>query len=216
MPDKDLNRFIAGFRRFQRNYFCRDHNLFESLREGQSPRALVIACCDSRVDPAHLTDCNPGDLFVIRNVANLVPPYGPDTSFHGVSAAIEYAVSCLNVEHIIVLGHACCGGIQSLMQQSDEQGQGEFIGPWMGIARRARSQVLEALPHAAAGVQQRACEQASLLVSLENLLTFPWIAEKVENGSLSLHGWFFDLESGELLHYDDNRGAFVSLVRECA
>lgn len=214
MPQRDLDRFIAGFRRFQRNYFCHDHNLFESLREGQAPRALVIACSDSRVDPAHLTDCNPGDLFVIRNVANLVPPYGPDANFHGVSAAIEYAVTCLDVEHIIVLGHACCGGIHSLMQQAE--GRGEFIGPWMGIARRARMQVLESLPHATPEVQERACEQAALLVSLENLLTFPWIAKRVEEGTLALHGWFFDMEKGKLLRYDGDEDSFVELVTACA
>lgn len=215
MPAQALKRFIAGFKRFQRNYFCSDHNLFELLREGQAPRALVIACSDSRVDPALLTDCNPGDIFVIRNVANLVPPYGPDNNYHGVSAAIEYAVTCLEVEHIIILGHCHCGGISSLMQSPGAEGKGEFIGNWMAIADKARMRVLHDLPGASVEVQERACEQAAILISLENLLSFPWIAERVDQQKLTLHGWYFDLENGALSGYDVEAEAFIPLVREC-
>ena len=110
-----VHRLAAGFERFQKRWFCQEHNLYAELREGQRPLALVIACSDSRVDPLLLTDSNPGELFVIRNVANLVPPYSPDLRYHGVSAALEYAVRHLHIPHIMVMGHADCGGISSLI-----------------------------------------------------------------------------------------------------
>lgn len=211
---QDITRLIAGFRRFQKSWFCADHNLFNDLQEGQNPRALVIACSDSRVDPAILLDCNPGDLFVIRNVANLVPPYEPDTRHHGVSAALEFAVRHLEVEHIIVMGHAHCGGIHALLDEGDLH-EGEFIRYWMQIAERARALVEIELPNVDPATRARACEQSAVKVSLDNLLTFPWIRKRVDAGSLLLHGWFFDLAAGSLLGYDAEDDAFTPLVDRC-
>ncbi|MEZ4600381.1 MAG: carbonic anhydrase [Syntrophotaleaceae bacterium] len=209
---EDIARLIAGFRRFQENYFRGDTELYDQLKEGQQPSTLVIGCSDSRVDPAILMDSAPGDLFVVRNVANLVPPYEPDAGYHGVSAALEYAVRNLRVTHIIVLGHSQCGGIDSLMK-GPKDGPGEFIGSWVGIAAPARDEVLERLSGKSAEQRQRACEQAAILLSLDNLLTFPWVQQRAEQGDLFLHGWYFDMARGELLSYDAGSGAFRSLVQ---
>lgn len=213
---QDIAKFIKGFMRFQQNYFCDEDALFAELLAGQNPKALVVACSDSRVDPAIITDCAPGDIFVIRNVANLVPAYEPDGRRHGVSAALEFAVRKLQVEHVIVLGHSRCGGIEALMEEGDSDPGGDFILDWMDIAAPARAQVLRELPDMDPAKQCRACEQAAVLVSLQNLLTFPWVAAQVEAGRLILHGWYFDMEKGELLGYLPQVGSFEPLAPNCA
>ena len=211
---KDIARFISGFKEFQRTYFCGDDQVFSVLKENQNPKVLVIACSDSRVDPAILTGCAPGDMFVVRNVANLVPPYENAPGYHGVSAAVEYAVKVLQVEHVIVLGHSCCGGIQALMT-ADPEALGEFIAPWVKIAEPALREVSEKLTNKDDKLRQCACEQASVLVSLENLLTFPWIWEQVMTGRIYLHGWYFEMNRGELLSYLPETGSFEPLVARC-
>ena len=203
---KDIARFIAGFERFQEKYFGEERELFEQLSLGQSPKTLIVACADSRVDPALLTGAEPGEVFVVRNVANLVPPYHAAGDLASVPAALEFAVLSLKVEHIIVLGHAQCGGIHALMQ-GHESGT-EFIGKWVSIAERARARVRSELPSKSPALQDRACEQAGILVSLENLMSYPWIAERVQAGTVHLHGWYFDLAAGALLHYDPAKNAF--------
>ena len=205
-------RLTSGFRRFQHRWYHPEEPLFQELRNGQNPLALVIACCDSRVDPVLLTDCRPGDLFVVRNVANLVPPYAPDGGRHGVSAALEYAVKHLEVKDIIIMGHACCGGIKALVTGTDESGDDEFIGPWVDVARHALEKADEDMPGACAADRARACELWTVRLSLRNLLSCPWVKSAVEEGRLFLHGWYFDLQSGELLEYDDIRGDFHPLV----
>ncbi|MFI3271653.1 MAG: carbonic anhydrase [Pseudomonadota bacterium] len=209
---QDLREFVAGFQRFQKNYFHGDNTLFKVLRQGQNPRALVIACCDSRADPALIADCSPGDMFVIRNVANLVPPHCPDQNCHGVSSAIEYAVRDLQVEHIVVLGHSHCGGINALMHPTEQVKHSQFVSTWMSIADRAKERVLEELPNASPEEQQRACELGSILISLENLMSFPWIAERVDKENLCIHGCYFDMECGTLYAYSPRQSAFVKVV----
>jgi carbonic anhydrase len=196
----DIKKFIAGFRRFQENYFGQNKALFRELKQGQRPGTMVISCSDSRVDPA--------------NVANLVPPYEKGAGLHGVSTALEFGVRSLEVEHIIVLGHRQCGGIQALMKDGTPESKGEFIGNWVNIARRAKERVRAELPEATPQEQLCACEQASILVSLENLLTFPWVMERVDQGKLMLHGWLFDIEHGELVAYDATTGRFESLTKD--
>jgi len=208
---KDIAKFIGGFERFQDKYFGHDRKLFDKLKHAQHPHVMVIACCDSRVDPAALTGATPGDMFVVRNVANLVPPYAPGGNFASVPAALEFAILSLGVEHVIVLGHAQCGGIHALM--SGKEAGGEFIGQWVGIANKARERVLAELQSKPSALQDRACEQASILVSLENLMTYPWIAQRVAAGKVHLHGWYFDIVQGELLGYSPAGNAFEPLAQ---
>jgi len=185
--------------------------MFERLAHGgQSPRAMIVACCDSRVDPTMIFNAEPGELFVLRNVANLVPPYQPDLAFHATSAALEFAVRVLEVTDLIVMGHAMCGGIGVLLQGAPP-GAGDFLLPWMRIAEPAKRRVL-----ARGGADpQTDCEQESVRLSLENLLTFPWVAERVAAGKLKLTGSVFDIRSGvlELLGADDRFAAVDSRLR---
>jgi carbonic anhydrase len=209
MPE--IKALLQGFRRFRSKTFEENRKLFSDLvQHGQSPKTVIIGCSDSRVDPAIITEAAPGDLFVVRNVANLVPPCEETGVYHGTSAALDFAVCNLKVRNIVVLGHAHCGGIKALIQGYDHHAEG-FIGPWVKIAAAARNNVLERWPDADKEFQQRACEQASVLVSLENLLTFPFIKEAVEAGRLRLFGWYFDLENGELLQYDPEKHHFYDL-----
>jgi carbonic anhydrase len=209
----DFDKLINGYRRFHTNYFtAAKDELFAELSQGQSPSTLVIACSDSRVDPALVMDCKPGDLFVVRNVANLVPPYETGGGYHGVSAALEFAVRALEVQHIIVLGHRQCGGIKALFEGIPEGLDGEFIKPWVNMAKRAADRVRADFPEASNDEKLCECEMGGIIVSLENLKTFPWIQERVEQGKLKLHGWYFDIVSGEMREYDQNKLKFSPLV----
>jgi carbonic anhydrase len=202
-----MDRLIEGYHRFRTDLWPRQRSRFEELsRQGQRPRAMVIACSDSRVDPQMIFDAGPGELFVVRNVANLVPPHAPDAAYHGTSAALEFGVRVLKVSELIVLGHAQCGGVQALLQGSPVEA-GDFVSNWMQIAARARSRALRC-----EGVeeQQTACEQETVRLSLDNLMTFPWIADAVAAGMLRLHGCYYGVHSGRLLRLDDT-GAFVPI-----
>ena len=205
-------KLIEGFLRFRERHFMRDDGLFQQLVvQGQTPKTLVVACCDSRVDPALVLDCAPGDLFVIRNVANLVPPSEGRIGHHGTSAALEFGVCNLGVQHIIVLGHAHCGGIQTLVKTGGIHNPNSFIDDWMHLAESARKEVTKEMPDASLEEQARACEQRAILVSLHNLMTFSWVRERVELGTLTLHGWYFDIERGQMLRYNASQNSFVAL-----
>ncbi len=201
---------IDGFRTFRATAF---HDHKERYRElsitGQSPRAAVIACCDSRVDPQMIFAAVPGDLFVIRNVANLVPPYAPNADYHGTSAALEFAVRQLKVPQIIVMGHTQCGGVRSLVERAADGG--DFIGSWMSIAASVRDSVLAGN---AASTEQAcaAAERETIRQSLTNLKTFPWILERIQAGTLTLHGCLFDVGAADLLVHDADSGTFRSVV----
>ena len=209
----DIAALVAGFERFQEKYFAGDGSLFSRLRQGQSPRTLVISCCDSRADPGMLMGAGPGDIFVVRNVANLVPPYRNGAEMPGIRADIEFAVKGLNVEQIIILGHSGCGGIRALMDgEGITASQYEFIGAWVSIALGARERALRELAGESPEAQAKACEQWAISLSLDNLLSFPWIRERVEAESLALHGWYFDIDTGELLAYSSESCRFGPLV----
>jgi carbonic anhydrase len=223
-----IRRMLAGVKSFRARYYERDSQSMRQLvEEGQKPDVLFIGCSDSRVDPALLTLAEPGELFVIRNVANMVPPYEPDERRHGTSAAIEYAVRVLKVSHIVVLGHAHCGGVQGLIRvKAGETLPGDFIAPWVTIAEAACAQFIDA---ATTGLEDEteekrartqavyhrmmespfSVERAAVKVSVDNLLTFPCIAELSRLGRLNLHGWWFDLDTGDLWTLDHDRGVFV-------
>ncbi|CAP45347.1 carbonic anhydrase [Bordetella petrii] len=210
---RDLERFISGFQRFQQHYFDDAPALYRGLCRGQNPGTLLIGCCDSRVDPALLLGCDPGDIFTVRNVANLVPPSEEDGGQHGVLAAIQFAVEQLQVGRIIVLGHSQCGGIRALMEQRlDDRAEDDYIGRWMNIAEPARAQVLRQMPQASLAEQRRACEQASILVSLRHLESFACVRRQLARGAISLHGWYFDLDAGALQAYSPRADAFLPLT----
>jgi carbonic anhydrase len=204
-----IERLVAGFRGFRARYYeQRPERMRELADHGQSPEVMLIACSDSRVDPALLLGSEPGELFIVRNVANLVPPYGPDDGHHGTSAALEFAVRDLEVDHIIVLGHSACGGIQALRAAiSGEPNNREFIAPWMEIAAQA-------CPCVAGGLvpEQPIVEREAIRISLGNLKTFPWISERVANGEIELHGWWVDLENGRLCAVDSDNDAMHEIV----
>lgn len=204
-----MDQMIEGFRRFRDNYFANNRALFDNLSQGQTPKVLLIGCSDSRVDPAIIFDAQPGEMFVLRNVANLIPPFAPDSSHHGTSAAVEFAVRGLKVEHVIVLGHARCGGVRALIEGSSNDNT-DFIHGWMQIARSARDRALALTLSAGQPIEaaRRMCEQETVAISLGNLMTFPWVREQVEAGKLMLHGWFYDMEDGKLFRLDPVTNTF--------
>ncbi len=165
---------------------------------GQRPHSMVIACSDSRVDPAVIFGAGPGELFVVRNVANLVPPFSPDGAYHGTSAALEFGVRVLQVSQVVVMGHAMCGGVSALLRGAPPEAR-DFMPAWMQIAAEARRRVLSCMPVEAA---QEACELETVRLSLANLMTFPWVAEAVEAGRLTLQGAHFGVASGRLMLLD--------------
>jgi carbonic anhydrase len=195
-----MKTLLDGYERFRKGYWRRHQKRFSALaREGQSPSAMVIACADSRVAPEMIFDCVPGEIFVARNVSALVPPYAPDTGNHGTSAALEFAVTSLNVRTIVVLGHSQCGGIRALMRGPDG-GHGDFIESWMAIAHTARARVCDSPDANGKSFESLcyACEHESIRVSLANLMTFPWIASRVAEEKLTLAGMHFNVETGRL------------------
>ncbi len=205
-----IAKLTAGFKEFRDDSFQEKRATYEALvSQGQKPKVAVIACSDSRVDPATVLQADPGDLFIVRNVANLVPPDEQDGQYHGTSAALEYAVQHLEVEHLIVLGHAHCGGIRSMFEEPGEGSEGNrFMLPWMSLVRSAYLRIQGTMPNASEDEKARVCEQSAVLVSLENLMTFPAIRERVSDGRLHLHGWYIDIRSCALHVYDPSRQRF--------
>lgn len=209
---KEILRMVAGFRRFRERFYAEDSSVYDRLSSvGQRPKTLMIACSDSRVDPAILFGSSPGEIFVVRNVANLVPPFESSIGFHGVSAAIEFAVCNLQVENVVVLGHRQCGGIRSLFQPENLRENG-FVAQWMTIADQAKEKVLFKHPHADVETLCRECERESIATSLDNLKTFGFIAEAIKSRGLQLFGVYFDLESGQLWLYDELSKHFDELT----
>ena len=199
-----MDGLLNGYARFRAGAWPERKRMFERLAErGQAPRAMVIACADSRVDPGMIFDAGPGELFVVRNVANLVPPYAPDGAHHATSAALEFGVRVLRVGHLIVMGHGMCGGIAALIDGAPPQAT-DFLVPWINIAAKARERVLACDD----GTDpQLALEQAAVALSLENLRGYPWIAERLADGSMELHGGHFDVRHG-ILNLLDPDGTF--------
>jgi carbonic anhydrase len=190
-----MDGLIAGYRRFRAETWPRERARFEALAaSGQKPHTMVVACSDSRADPQMIFAAAPGELFVVRNVANLVPPYAPDAAYHGTSAALEFGVRVLRVARIVVLGHAGCGGVRALLDGAPAEAQ-DFVVGWMQIARTARAVGLRC---DALG-RQTVAEYETVRISLANLLSFPWIAAAVAEGRLTLHGAHFGVATGELL-----------------
>lgn len=224
-----LTKLFDGIKNFQQRAYEQDPaNMKGLVEDGQHPKVLLIACSDSRVDPAILTNAEPGDLFVLRNVANLVPTYDVASTYDGARAAIEYAVRDLEVEHIVILGHARCGGINALLKSlSGQKIERDFIGDWVSLAmdgcvHYAIDQIVRSDSNLEESVgevdidnlreHQHLVERAAIRGSLDNLLTYPWIKRRVDDGILNLHGWWFDLENGDLWATDADNTVFLPVI----
>lgn len=201
---------IDGYHRFREDGWKRERERWSELAEGQRPRVMIIACSDSRVDPTQIFDVKPGEIFVVRNVANLSPPFETAPGHHGVSAALEFAVTQLEVEEIVVMGHGSCGGCAAaLTGQFDDapHGAGHFISEWVELLREARDKVRS--EHSQIDAEAiLAMEWEAVKVSLANLRTFPWIAERENDGRLTLHGAHFSIAEGRLYVLDEAEGDF--------
>jgi carbonic anhydrase len=207
-----VDKLFKGYRNYRDGSYEQSRPLIEDLvARGQHPEVAVIACSDSRVDPAILFQADPGDLFVIRNVANLVPPMELEGTYHGTSAALEFAVLGLGVKHLMVLGHAHCGGIKAMMKP-DSDSAFSFLPSWVSMLAAAHRRVLATMSQASEEARTQACEQNAVLVSLENLTTFPWVRERIESGDLELHGWYVDIALPELSAYDGKLGKFIPVA----
>jgi carbonic anhydrase len=205
-----LSQLIEGYRRFRQNDWPRERERWAELAEGQSPKVMILACADSRSDPAQIFDARPGEMFVVRNIAALAPPYETSRGYHGVSSALEFAVTQLKVSEILVMGHGLCGGCAAALtgQFDDTQpGEGHFIADWVGMLSAARDQV-----RARHGELDRSAflemEREAVKVSLANLRTFPWIASREQSGRLKLHGAHFSIAEGRLYVLDEAEGNF--------
>jgi carbonic anhydrase len=205
----DFAALVEGHHRFRADGWSRQRARWATLADAQSPKVMVIACSDSRVDPATIFDASPGEIFVVRNVANMVPPFEPGGERHGVSAALEFAVSQLEVPEIVVLGHGGCGGVAAALSRRFDgcaPGEGGFLAHWIDLLDEARERVLaEHGPRAAPVLEREAVK-----VSLGNLRTFPRIREREADGRLTLHGAFFAIDDGNLHVLDEGTGQFVA------
>lgn len=201
---------LKGYEDFMSGRYAEESGRYRTLADkGQKPHTLMIACCDSRAAPETIFNCGPGELFVVRNVANLIPPYEPDGQYHATSAALEYAVQVLKIRDIVVMGHGRCGGIQAALDPMDEPlSPGDFIGKWMGMLRSTADQIpgTEILTQSE---RQTALERVSIRNSIMNLKTFPCIRILEEKGSMRLHGAWFDISTGELWVMDTKTGDFI-------
>lgn len=205
-----FRELIGGYRRFRTEGWSQQRARWAELSEGQSPKVMVIACSDSRVDPAQIFDTSPGEIFVVRNVANLVPPFEMGGGRHGVSAALEFAVTQLEVPEIVVMGHGACGGAHAALTQrfaDAEQGEGGFIAHWVDMLDGARERIVA--EHGEGPEAVRAMEQETVRVSIRNLRTFPFVAEREAAGKLKIHGAYFAIADG-VLHVMDDDGTFAA------
>ena len=205
-----LTQLIEGYRRFRETDWARERERWSELSEGQNPRVMVLSCADSRVDPSHIFDARPGEMFVVRNIAGLAPPYETSPGHHGVSAALEFAVTQIKVGEILVMGHGLCGGCAAALTgqfDNSEHGEGHFIADWVGMLGEASANVRARHSE----LDQDAfldMEREAVKVSLANLRTFPWIAEREQAGELKLHGAHFAIGEGRLYVLDEAEGEF--------
>jgi carbonic anhydrase len=209
LPDTLIN----GYRAFRQGRLRVEQSRYRDLADsGQSPEIMVIGCCDSRVSPEVIFDARPGELFVVRNVANLVPPYTPDGATRAVSAALEFAVQALRVKHVVVLGHGRCGGIRAFAEPGAPLSPGDFIGRWMELIAPAAKAVGPRERYADMSDYLTELEQASVATTLDNLMTFPCVSILAGRGKLQLHGAFFDVAEGQLLVRDPATGTFAPVA----
>lgn len=209
---QNFHDLIGGFHHFRANYFLKEKEFFEALAHSQSPKTMVIACCDSRTDPAIVLGCKPGDLFVVRSVAAIVPPPEKAGEYDAVMAAVEYGVKHLNVENIVVMGHSNCGGIAGLFNPQilkDER----YINRWVSLACPAVHKIDEENPDESKAEKARLCEEATVLLSIENLLSYHWVEEAVQAGTLTLHALYYDMRKGLLSVWNGDSENFEPIAK---
>jgi len=209
-----LQDLIVGFERFRQKFVAGETGNFHTLAlDGQSPKALVIGCCDSRVDPALIMDCDPGDLFVVRNVANLVPPYSRERSYASTSAALEFGLLSLNIPHIIILGHSRCAGIQAVLDKRINLGQSKnsSVDQWMSNAIAAAEETIQENGDLPIKEQRCICSRKSLIKSVQNLKTYPWIKERLAQNKVTINGWYFNLLDASVEQYCEDNQTFKAL-----
>ncbi len=212
---RHLEEFEKGHKTFQKVKFNQSKERFKKLvEEGQSPKALFIGCSDSRVMPAMITGSKAGDLFIVRNIGNFVAPYKPDADFHATASAIEYAVSVLEISDIIVCGHSHCGAIAALFKDIQQTPENIHTIKWLELGAEAKKVSLLAHRDSDKDVMLRYTEQISVVYQLDNLLTYPAVRRKVEEGTLFLHGWHYDIENGNIAYYDDENYEFKALTQK--
>ena len=212
--DNRLKEFEKGHEAFQKIKFNKSKDRFKRLvDEGQNPKALFIGCSDSRVMPAMITGSKPGDLFIVRNIGNFVAPYNPNSDYHATAAAIEYAVSILEVSDIIVCGHSHCGAIAALFKDIQQTPENIHTIKWLELGNEAKKVGLLAYRDADKDTMLRYTERMSVVYQLDNLLTYPAIKRKVEEGTIHLHGWHYDIENGHIDYYDDENYEFKALTQ---
>ena len=205
-----LDGLLEGYRRFRDNDWVSERERWSALKDGQAPKTMVIACSDSRVDPAQIFDVDPGTIFVVRNVAAMVPPFETTPGLHGVSAALEFAVQFLKVSEVMVMGHGMCGGCQAALTQDlhgNEPGQGGFVADWIGLLDEVRDPIAQSMGTTGRDAE-KAMELAAVKASLKNLRTFPCVQQKEERGTLTLRGAYFAISDGVLHLLDENTGEF--------
>jgi carbonic anhydrase len=209
---KGINKLITGSQEFQKSVFKKHKHAFKQLSEGQSPKVLFIGCCDSRVLPNLITNTGPGDLFIVRNIGNFVAPYKPDEDFHSTAAAIEYAVTILEVQDIIVCGHSNCGAIGALYKTKKlEDEELIHVKQWLSLGMPAKTMVERLASDVSTADKLTMTEEISVLYQLENLMTYPSVKKRVEAGDLFLNAWHYDIESGEIVQYDEEQKEFIPL-----
>lgn len=211
-------RLVAGYEIFLGGRFRREQDRYKQLgMTGQTPKVLLIGCCDSRVSPEVIFDADPGEIFVVRNVANLVPPYAPNDDLHGTSAALEFAVMSLQVEHVVVMGHASCGGVRAFVKNAEDPehrplSPGDFIGKWITLIAPAAEKLGERDEPFDAYVDRLG--KAAIIATLDNLRSFPWVRAAEARGALQLHGAFFGVSDGVLLGLDESTGQFLPIAAD--
>lgn len=203
---------LDGYQRFRDDRYAREERHYRRVAQAQTPHTMIIGCADSRVDPATIFDAMPGELFVVRNIAALVPPCEDTGTYHGTSAAIEFAVTSLGVKRIVVLGHGLCGGVAASLAAADQRPVGKFIGPWVEMLTPIRDELLERTPSSHGATRQKSLERMAIQQSLDNLLTFPFVSGAVEAGTLQLEGAWFSIAEGKLQWLDWESGVFSDIA----
>lgn len=214
------NNLIDGYKAFRKQYLDEEYSAYRTWAgNNQAPEVMIIGCSDSRVNPAILTHAGLGDIFSVNNVANIVPAYeSGDHSHHSVGSAVQYAVEHLKIKHIIVMGHSGCGGIKALLTHDEAQpsatSDSDYISDWVHIVKEAKTRIEADMPSAPLADKAQACEMEAALVSIANLITYPWVKKAIDENRLNLHAWYFHIESGQLMRYIHEEGQYRKIIEE--